>query len=329
MTKFSQIRLGIVAAIFLALAGGFAPKPALAEDFTAWLTALRSEAEAKGIRPEILDAALQDVEPLPRVVELDRSQPEFTLTFEEYLARVVPPKRVEKGRAKLQQNYALLKEVSARYGVQPRFVVALWGIETDFGRLTGGFSVVQALVTLAYDGRRSAFFRKELLAALQILNEGHIAPAAMTGSWAGAMGQSQFMPTTFLGFAVDHDGDGKRDIWTSQGDVFASAANYLSKSGWRGDETWGRAVRLPEGFDSSLIGLDVEKPIREWQALGVRRANGKDLPKADMRGSIVTATDGAGPAYLVYGNYRALLTWNRSTFFAVAVGTLADRIGSR
>ena len=329
MTKFFEIRLGIVAAVFLGLVAGFAPKTALAEDFALWLSALRAEAEEKGVRLEILEAALGDVEPLERVIELDRSQPEFTLTFDEYLARVVPPARVEKGRKKFRENRKLLEAVAARYGVQPRFLVALWGIETDFGRLTGGFSVIQALVTLAHDGRRSAFFRKELLAALQILNEGHIAPDAMMGSWAGAMGQSQFMPTTFVGFAVDHDGDGKRNIWTSRGDVFASAANYLAKSGWRGDETWGRAVRLPEGFAASLVGLEVEKPIGEWQTLGVRRANGKDLPREDIRGSIVRAQDGSGPGFLVYGNYRTLLTWNRSTFFAVAVGTLADRIGGR
>ncbi len=329
MTTFCEIRLGIVAAVFLALVGGFAPKNALAEDFDLWLKALPAEAEEKRIRPEILEAALRDVEPLERVIELDRSQPEFTLTFDEYLARVVPASRVEKGRKKFRENRELLKAVAARYGVQPRFLVALWGIETDFGRLTGGFSVIQALVTLAYDDRRSAFFRKELLAALQILNEGHIAPDAMTGSWAGAMGLSQFMPTTFVGFAVDHDGDGKRNIWTSRGDVFASAANYLAKSGWRGDETWGRAVRLPEGFAPALIGLEVQKPVSEWQHLGVRRANGKDLPKSKIRGSIVRAEDGKGPAFLVYGNYRTLLTWNRSTFFAVAVGTLADRIGGR
>ncbi|MCE2510528.1 MAG: lytic murein transglycosylase [Alphaproteobacteria bacterium] len=329
MTKFIQIRLGIVAAVFLVLAGGLAPKPAFAEEFGAWLSALRAEAEEKGIRAEILDAALRDVTPLERVIELDRSQPEFTLTFDDYLSRVVPASRVNKGRQKLAENRALLQEVAKRYGVQPRFLVAFWGIETDFGRLTGGFSVIQALATLAYDGRRSTFFRKELLAALQILNEEHIAPDAMTGSWAGAMGQSQFMPTTFLGFAVDHDGDGRQDIWTSRGDVFASAANYLAKSGWRGDETWGRAVRLPEGFDSALIGLETEKPIGEWQALGVRRANGNDLPKADLQGSIVLAEGSGGPAFLVYRNYRAILTWNRSTFFAVAVGTLADRIAGR
>lgn len=327
MTRFFQIRLGIVAAILMAFLGGFAPRPAVAEEFSAWLSALRAEALEKGIRAEILDAALKDAAPIERVIELDRSQPEFTLTFDEYLARVVPAARIEKGREKLRENRDILTAISKRYGVQPRFLVAFWGIETDFGRLTGGFSVIRALVTLAYDGRRNVFFRKELIAALHILNEGHIAPDAMTGSWAGAMGQTQFMPTTFRQAAVDYDGDGRRDVWTSWADALASAANYLAQSGWRGDETWGRRVRLPEGFDASLVGLGVTKSVEAWQAMGVRRANGADLPKAEISGSIVLAKDGRGPAFLVYSNYRAILTWNRSTFFAVAVGTLADRIG--
>lgn len=326
---FRTIRSGVFVAIFLFLLTGFAPKAAFSDDFEHWLAALRVEAQSKGIRPDILDLALDGVTPLERVLELDRSQPEFTLTFPEYLARVVPASRVEKGRKKLRENRDLLKAVSERYGVQPQFLVALWGIETDFGRLTGGFSVVQALVTLAFDGRRSAYFRKELLAALQILNEGHITSSAMTGSWAGAMGQSQFMPTSFLNFAVDYDADGRRNIWTSRADVFASAANYLAKSGWNGKESWGRLVRLPKGFDAALIGLDVSKPIGEWQALGLRRADGSDLPKADISGSIVLGDGEKGPAYLVYGNYRAILTWNRSTYFAVAVGTLADRIAGQ
>jgi len=329
MTMFFEIRSRIFAAVFMLLICSFPSKIAFAEDFALWLSTLRAEAEERGIRPEILEAALRDVEPHGRVIELDRSQPEFTLSFDEYLARVVPTTRIERGRKKLGKNQKLLEAVATRYGVQPRFLVALWGIETDFGRLTGGFSVIQALVTLAHDERRSAYFRKELLAALQILNEGHIAPNVMMGSWAGAMGQNQFMPTTFVGFAVDHDGDGKQDIWTSRGDVFASAANYLAKSGWRGDETWGRAVSLPENFAISLVGLEIEKSIDEWQRLGVRRSNGEDLPKANIRGSIVRAEDDRGPAFLVYGNYRALLTWNRSTFFAVAVGMLADQIGGR
>ncbi len=313
--------------------------------FNTWLANLRSEALQSGIRTDIADAALSSIQPLPRVIELDRKQPEFTMTFDEYLGNVVPRSRVIKGLNKLAENRELLTKIGAQYGVQPRFIVAFWGIETDFGRHTGGFSVINALATLAFDGRRSAYFRKELLNALQILNDGHIAPNDMKGSWAGAMGQCQFMPSSFLNFAVDNDGDGRRDIWTTKADVFASAANYLSQSGWRGDQTWGRQVSLPKNFDTALANLDTVKVLNEWQLLGVRRVNGADLPTRPLMASLVlperkaapassdpgdNEKSGASPAaYLVYDNYRATLKWNRSTFFAMAVGHLADAIGRR
>lgn len=303
--------------------------PANAETvpFERWLEDLRREAVSLGIRDTTIENALTGIRPIPRVIELDRKQPEFTLTFAQYMNRVVPRGRVEKGRRKLKENRALLEEVGRKYGVQPRFIVAFWGIETDFGRITGGFHVIQALSTLAYDGRRSAYFRRELLNALRILDGGHIDVSRMVGSWAGAMGQSQFMPSSFLNFAVDHDGDGRKDIWSNKADVFASTANYLARSGWKGDQTWGRPVRLPEGFDSGLANLDVGKRIGEWQRLGIRRTNGGDLPRRDLMASVVLSEGPGSSAFLVYNNYRAILKWNRSTFFAVAVGTLADRIG--
>lgn len=297
--------------------------------FEAWLAALRTEASGRGISAPVLDAALAEVEPIPRVLELDRKQPEFTLSFEEYLERVVPDRRARQGRRLLTQHRDLLKSVADRYHVQPRFIVALWGVETDFGRLTGGFPVVGALATLAWEGRRRAFFRGELLDALQILEEGHVTPAAMQGSWAGAMGQPQFMPSSFRRFAEDFDGDGRRDIWGTRADVFASAANYLARSGWRDDQTWGREVRLPRGFDRSLLGLETEKRLSEWQALGVRRADGRDLPARDLPASLVQPGGDSGPVYAVYDNYRVLMRWNRSTYFATAVGVLSDRIGGR
>ncbi len=303
--------------------------PALAEtpSFSHWLEGLRQEAAARGIRSSTLDAALRGIEPIARVIELDRKQPEFTLTFRQYMDRVVPRARVEKGRQRLRENRALLEEVGRKYGVQPRFLVAFWGIETDFGRLTGGFRVIPALATLAYDGRRSAYFRRELLDALEILDQGHIALPKMVGSWAGAMGQNQFMPSSFVTFAVDYDGDGRKDIWNTKADIFASAANYLSRVGWKGDQTWGRPVRLPEGFDPGLVGLKVRKHLSEWQRLGVRRADGGDLPKRELMASVVLAEGAGGPAFVVYDNYHAILKWNRSTFFALAVGSLAEQIG--
>lgn len=315
--------------LLLAVLGATAARAA-AGDFATWLADLRAEAAGRGISAATLDAALAGVEPLPRVVELDRNQPEFTLTLDQYLARVVSDRRVEVGRAKLRENAALLGRVAARYGVQPRFLVALWGIETDFGRLTGGFNVVQALVTLAYDGRRSAYFRGELLDALAILEAGHVRPEAMVGSWAGAMGQTQFMPSSFRRFAVDFDGDGRADLWQSRPDVFASAANYLSRSGWTDGLTWGREAHLPEGFDPALLGLETRKPLSGWQALGVRRADGRDLPKSpDLEASLVAPDGPKGRVFLVYGNYRVILTWNRSHLFGIAVGTLADRLIGR
>ena len=324
-----------VRAVFLALALTALALPAAApasaqqqQPFEAWLAELRTEAAGRGIRAEILDAALDGLVPIERVVELDRNQPEFTLTMETYLGRVVPEARVARGKRMLNENRELLDAICREYGVQPRFVVAFWAIESDFGRVTGGFPVIQALATLAWDPRRARFFRAELLAALQILNEAHIAPDDMMGSWAGAMGQTQFLPSVYLRSAVDFDGDGRKDIWTSRADALASAARHLANLGWKGDQTWGREIELPANFDLSLASLDIERPIGEWQAIGVRRAGGADLPTRQLPSSVVLAERGSlSPAYLVYNNYRSILRWNRSTFFAVAVGSLADRIG--
>ena len=221
---------------------------------------------------------------------------------------------------------SLLKEVSTQFGVQPRFIVSLWGIETNYGKNTGGFSVLSALVTLAYDGRRSKYFRKELIYALKIIDEGHITPKNMKGSWAGAMGQSQFMPSSFMRFAYDFNGDGAKDIWNDKGDVFASAANYLSGVGWKSDITWGREVSLPQNFDFKLANIKIIKKMSVWRALGVTRADGSKLPLREINASIILPGKTGGPSYLIYDNYRALLRWNRSYYFATAVGILSDKI---
>ncbi|MEM7651868.1 MAG: lytic murein transglycosylase [Pseudomonadota bacterium] len=294
--------------------------------FPVWLEALRGEAISKGISPSILDQALTGITPIPRVIELDRSQPEFKQTFMQYLTKRVSQTRIDRGIKEFAANRALLEEVGQRYGVQPRFIVSLWGMETNYGSYMGKFSVIQSLATLAYDGRRSTFFRKELLNALQILDEGHIAPGDMEGSWAGAMGQSQFMPSSFLQLAVDYNGDGRRDIWGTKADVFASIANYLSRYKWNPGETWGRRVLLPQGFDRSLVGLKSKRDLSVWQSLGVRRLDGSSLPFVTIDASIVTPekTD-PSIAYLAYGNFDRIMKWNRSTYFAVAVGTLADK----
>jgi len=328
-------RRDIVAGLPLAALGlsGLLPSAGLANttDFATWLTALRAEARQKGVSQRTIDDALTNVSPIARVLELDRRQPETTLTFDQYIGRVVNENRAETARQRIVENRELLLQVSGRFNVQPRFIVALWAIETDFGRLTGGFPVIEALATLAYDGRRSAFFREELLNALRIIERTGVRARDMKGSWAGAMGQSQFMPSSYLAYATDFDGDGKADIWNSRPDVFASIANYLSKVGWRAGETWGREVRLPASFDPALIDdrqlRKGAKPLAEWQALGVRKADGSALPQREVSGWIVRPGGTEGPAFLVYSNYRALLHWNRSLFFATAVGYLADRIG--
>ncbi len=312
--------------LLLLLAGLVAAAPARAaeEDFAHWLSGLRQEALADGIRPATLDRAFAGLEPLPRVIELDRQQPETVVSYADYLRRVVSPERRDAARERLAQNRPLLEQIGRRYGVQPRFIVALWGIETSFGQASGKFPVVASLATLAYDGRRSAFFRKELINALRIVDQENIDPKDMLGSWAGAMGQSQFMPSSFLLYAVSYSGDGRRDIWHRREDVFASIANYLSQLGWRADETWGRAVRVPAGLDPALIGPSVKKPLAQWRELGLRRADGGPLPVAPIQASLLRPGGPDGPAILAYDNYRVLMKWNSSNYFATAVGFLAD-----
>lgn len=296
------------------------------QPFDQWLEELRSEARERGIRQETLDIALADFqEPVPRVVELDRSQPEFMQTFSAYMRNRISQERVERGQRLLREHRELFNRIQREYGVQPHYLVSFWALESNFGDYTGGFRVINALATLAYDPRRSGFFRNELLTALEIIDGGHIDPERMTGSWAGAMGQCQFLPSTFARFGVDGDGDGRIDIWNSLPDIFASAANFLSRSGWNGDERWGREVLLPDDFDYSLSGAGVRKTVTEWNRMGVRRADGTPLGTSDMEGSILLPAGANGPAFIGYNNYRTTLVWNRSTFYAISVGHLANR----
>lgn len=323
-----QFALGL--GLGLTTASASLPTPAIAQQassFSAWLSDFRQEAASAGISQSTLDAALSGISPISRVVELDRHQPEGRMTFTEYLNRTVNDQRVNQGRRLGERHRDVLEAVSARFGVQPRFILSLWGVESSYGENTGGFSVIGSLATLAYDGRRADFFRSELIAALRILDQGHINVESMQGSWAGAMGQSQFMPSSFLEYAVDFDGNGRRDIWNSEPDVFASAANYLSSFGWSSDTTWGRRVTLPSGFDTSQADLDIRRSLAAWGERGVRREDGSALPAAALEASLVLPGGGSGPAFLVYGNYRVLLRWNRSSYFATSVGILADRIG--
>ncbi len=301
--------------------------PVLGEaKFEKWVKAFKSEALEKGISSSLANRAFDGISPIPRIIELDRKQPEGRMTFGEYRKKIVSQIRIQRGREMMAQHRDLLNQIGQHYGVQPRFIVALWGIETNYGKNTGGYSVVNALATLAFDGRRSQYFRTELLNALKILQDDHISLELMKGSWAGAMGQCQFMPSSFLRLAVDYDGDGRKDIWKTPADVFASAANYLSQSGWRGNQTWGRQAQLPGGFNNKDASLKIKKSLNTWQKFGVRRSNGKNLPLVDMQGSIVLPDGKGGPAFLVYENFRVIMKWNRSTYFATSVGLLADAL---
>ena len=324
-------------------AGGMARAGQPPADFADWLDALRQEAAREGISQTTIDTALADLQPVQRILERDRNQAEFKLTLKTYMNRVVRPKNVARGREMMQTHRDLLRRVARRYRVQPRFIVAIWGIETRYGAVEGTMPVIPALATLAYDVRRSRYFRKQLFNALRMLDRNYIDLASMKGSWAGAMGQPQFIPSSYLAYAADFDGDGRRDIWHNEADVFASIANYLAKHGWADDQTWGRRVRVPDGLadrlgDFARSGrsgcraidrMTIAKPLSAWQSLGVRRADGSDLPTRDLPASLVRADGGAGGDYLVYKNYHAVLRYNCAHHYGLTVGTLADHIGFR
>jgi membrane-bound lytic murein transglycosylase B len=298
---------------------GAAPPPG----FEHWLAQLEAEALERGFERETVQA-LERVEPIAEILEQDRSQPTAPSDFCTYMARRLTPTRIARAQRVLEEDAELLAQLNAEYGVPPRYLVALWGLETNFGDYMGEYKVVDALATLAFDPRRGSMFREQVFDALQIIQEGHQSADALLGSWAGATGHVQFMPSTFLAYAVDHDGDGRKDVWTNTGDALASAANYLRASGWRSGETWGRPVLLPKDLANASRELGKKRALQSWQARGVRRLDGGDLPTSTLRGSIVLPLRGPGPAFLVYGNYHTFMAWNRSTFFAVSVGALAD-----
>ena len=310
------------------------PRPSFAE----WLASVREEAIARGLRPELVDEALADVEePLPIVLERDRSQAEAVLPLETYISRRLTRSVIRTGRQKQDQHRTLLNQISVKYGVPPQVITAIWGLESNFGRFTGVRPTVPALATLAWDPRRATLFRGELFSALEILNRGDIALANLKGSWAGAMGQPQFMPSSYLQFAEDFDGDGRRDIWHSSADVFASVANYLKGHGWVAGERWGREVHVSKEL-SARLAADVPRregrcratrdmsaplPLADWQQKGVRLGDGSSLPVADRMASLVS---GASRHFLVYGNYDALLEYNCAHAYALSVALLADAL---
>ncbi len=300
--------------------------PALAETpFAAFLAGVRADAVGGGIAPATVDRAFAGLKPNARVLELDSHQPEVTQSWERYRASRVSDQRVAAARQAVQANGAILQEVGRRYGVDPGIIVAIWGLESGFGAFTGGFQVIEALATLAADGRHDGFFRAELISALRILDHGDITLPRMTGSYAGAMGQPQFMPSSYLTYAVDFDGSGRRDIWGNRGDVLASIANYLSRSGWRKEEPWGQPVRVPPGFTADRNGRDDRRPLAAWTQLGVTRADGTAFARADVSGGVVMPDGAGGEAYMTYANFAVIRRYNPSDLYALSVGLLASR----
>ncbi len=295
------------------------------KSFKAWLDAFGREALAAGIRPATVQQVLLSARLLPRVIELDRAQPEFTRTPWAYLDSAVSPQRVAAGRAKRMEYRVPLEAAEARYGVPASIITAIWGMESNYGGNFGSFRAVDALATLAFEGRRRDWARSELLAALRIVDQGDIPADRMVGSWAGAMGNTQFLPSVFLAHAVDADGDGRRDIWGSIPDVTASTANYLASAGWRRGEPWGVEVRLPAGFDHSRAELNVRQTSAQWAADGVQAMDGTPLPTFDAA-SVIEPAGARGPAFLVGPNFRAILRYNNSINYALGVGLLARQI---
>ena len=311
------------------LATGLAT-PARAQDaFGAFLAGVRTDAVGSGIAAATVDRAFAGLRPNAKVLELDSHQPEKTQSWERYRASRVSDQRVAAGQKAMQANGTGLKEVVRRYGVDPGVIVAIWGLESNFGGYTGGFPVIEALATLAADGRHDGFFRTELLAALRILDHGDISLARMTGSYAGAMGQPQFMPSSYFDYAVDFDGTGRRDIWDNRNDVLASIANYLLKSGWRPGEPWGQRVRVPAGFDAGPDGRNDQRPLAAWTRLGITRADGNAFSRGNVPGAVVMPDGAGGEAYMTYANFGVIRLYNPSDLYALSVGLLGSRLAAQ
>lgn len=333
------MRLSAIALV-LALQQIPAVPPLPQPPFEEWLAGVRAEAIARGIRQETVDQALNGLEPIATVIQRDRTQAEIVQTLDQYLKQRVTAKVVRTARDMHRTHAAVLQKAAEKYGVPSGILVAIWGLESNFGRFSGVRPTIATLATLAYDPRRSALFRKELFDALTILDSGDVAPAALKGSWAGALGQPQFMPSSFLLYAVDFDADGRRDIWKSTPDVFGSIANYLSAHGWEKGQTWGREVTLPETLLTRLPDvapmqtsgclarrqMTTPLPLKEWSKLGVRTLASRALPAVDLEASLVM---GDKRHFLVYPNYQALLEYNCVNAYGLSVGLLGDRAAAR
>lgn len=298
---------------------------ASSHSFEDFLNNIHQLATEQGVSKATVDQAFYQLTPNLDILESDRSQAEFSQNFWNYLGKRVSQYRLDNGYDTLKQNRSLLNKTYQQYGVPAHVLVSFLGLESNYGNNTGSYSLVRSLATLAYDPRRSDFFTSELIALLKLIDDGKV-PMEATGSWAGAMGAVQFMPSNVIAYGVDANNDGKIDLWNDQEDILASAANFLERLGWNRGEKWGREVTISENFDYDFVGLKIKKKLDEWQTLGVRSANGSNLPISSMPASLILPMGHKGPAFLVYQNFRSILSWNHSTLYALAVGHLADRL---
>jgi len=310
----------IAAPAVLAASAAVAAPP---DSFATYLAGFRGEARKAGISQATLDRALSHLSVNQRVIELDRNQPESKLTWQQYKARLVSPARIAKGRPLFAANRALLARVTQQYGVPAGVIMGIWALESDYGAQMGGFNVIECLATLAWEGRRRAYFQSQLIDALKIIDHGDVAPSQMIGSWAGAMGKTQFMPDSFLKYAVDFSGTGRRDLWTDMGDIFASTANYLAREGWRQEIPWGRAVDLPRGFDLGLVGHDKRRSVAEWRKAGLMI---DALPQATSAAVVMPGGPGDEAYVVFYPSYRAIRQYNPPDKYCLSVGLLGDAI---
>ena len=297
-----------------------------AQTFAQWIERFWSTARAVGIKRETYDLAFKGMTPDPKVIEAANFQPEYKKPIGEYVDRVVSDKRVTGGKQKLEENKALLDILEKRYGVDRTIIVAIWGVESNYGTQPGDMNVIRSLATLAYYNTKASFARQQLITALKILQRGDISVEAMNGSWAGAMGHTQFIPTTYQAYAVDYDGDGKRNIWNDVPDALASTASYLKHSNWQAGQTWGYEVTLPKGLNPKKYSERTLKSVGEWQKLGIKRVNGEAFPRPGDKAGLFAPAGTAGPAFLVLNNFRSILRYNNATSYALGVGHLADRL---